>query len=197
MRLNDVFLHLKNKLRVSDYELFAEAELIDACSLAYQEVCKELNIFRKSIYLDPLYREGNETFYFKPKDIVAITAISLNGQILSIKSFDFVKTRTVDFVCAYIIAEHIVLVNGTGRINVSYSYTKSLQDLNEELELPSIALDTILNYALYLLKRENRPDSLQRSTAYLQLYENSLGKLKHAISGVQNSKNITSTYQLI
>lgn len=200
LKLNDLFLHTKAKLRDNGVDAFADAEIIDCCSLAYEEVCKELGIFRKIVSLAPFEKRDNEQFYPKPSDMVSIVALKHNGQILPIKSFDSVHSvARFTQVCGYTLHDSIVVVNGRENesIEVAYSYTKAINDLDESLELPSIALDTLQNYTLYLLKRENRTDALQKASVYLQFYQHSLAMLKNAILSVKNSKKIVSTYRVV
>ncbi|MDE7317322.1 MAG: hypothetical protein K2N12_06290 [Helicobacter sp.] len=200
MKLNDLFLHTKSKLRDNGVDAFADAEIIDCCSLAYEEVCKELGIFRKIVSLSPFEKRGNEQFYPKPSDMVSIVALKHNGQILPIKSFDSVHSvERFSDICGYTLHDAIVVVNGKENesIEVAYSYTKTINDLNESLELPTIALETLQNYTLYLLKRENRTDALQKASVYLQFYQHSLIGLKNAILSVKNSKKIVSTYRVV
>lgn len=200
LKLNDLFLHTKAKLRDNGVDAFADAEIIDCCSLAYEEVCKELGIFRKTIELKPFEQQGNEQFYPKPSDMVSIVALKHNGQIMPIKSFDSVHSvERYSDVCGYVLHDTIVIVNGKEgmRIELAYSYTKAIHDLNENLELPTIALEPLQNYTLYLLKRENRTDALQKANVYLQFYQHSLAGLKNCILGVKNSKKIVSTYRVV
>lgn len=99
-----------------------DEEIIDCCAIAYAEVAKEVNLFRKKVVLKSYDMKHNEAFYPKPRDLVSVVNVFTSHLPLPIVSFDVAHSK---------------------RVKMPYCY---------------------LLYVLYLLKRENRNDGLQKAT---------------------------------
>lgn len=203
MIVSDLTMMIQSRLRDTRNNNWSEEELFDLVNLSYAEVSRDLQIYKTT--REYTMRAGDD-LYPLPKNLNDIISVSIDGAPADIKSYDWV---VANFHKLPVPGRNIVYVNYDGlrvspkieeggqekKLILSYNFTKHLLDADEELEIPDIAISSLLFYSLYLAnQKETDKDSLKRSEYYRGMYEDSINKVKDTTSDAKFSKNITTKY---
>lgn len=208
MIANDILLPLRSRLRDQGLEAkkpyyWSDGELLDYLDSAFQEVATRLGMFSKSI---PMTK--NNDIFMLPKDFSGILSVSVNGKICIQKSYAWVS-RNKALLGSY--TDYVAYLNYDGiriyptpandaLVELDYSYTKNIKDIDTDIELPSICKNLLLFNCLYLANQketEGKMVSLKKSEHYRNLYEKELADLKETIFEYKSSKNIRTKFRKV
>jgi hypothetical protein len=137
LKAEDVMLLAKSRLRDNTNLNWDENELLDLLNMAYIEVCKELQIYKKEIIYSS---DGVETFYPIPKDMFNLITIYVDDLPIKIKSFDWIVNNQYKLsseIIGYLNYDGIRLSyppKEDAKIRIFYNYTKSIYSSSDELE---------------------------------------------------------------
>lgn len=197
MTVNDVLLMVVARLRDEKYENWSENSLIDLIRLAHNEVAKEMQIFQKSIRYT---HDGSANPLPLPRDILKLIAVFLAEEPLDIKSYEWATKHKIDALHQFAIINfdglRIVPTPTAGDVvEVVYQFTRPIYTKEEVIDIPDLAFNALLFYALYLAnQRETRKDSIERANYYFGLYNAEINKVKKDFLSFKNSQTIYPNY---
>jgi competence protein ComGF len=206
MKASEFISELRSRLRDEDTDstkrAYKDSDLLAIANRAYIEVSKEIRAFKK---IETHISSSATQSYPMPNDTLLVMSVYLDGKKCEIKSFDWV-VNNLDKVfvrrVAYVNYDGVRFLpsideNGL-EIKISFLYYKNLTTLNDELEISSIAHNSLLFYALFLAyHKETRTDSLKKAEYFYKLYTREMASVIELQESGQNSKNIVTKYQKI
>jgi len=201
MTLDDIYLEVRENLRDEKAENWSEASLLDKIRLAYLEVSKELLIYQKSIVF---IHDGSANPLPLPRDLIQIIGVFLNGKQIDIKSYIW-ATRHREETTHHPVAisnydglRILPIPSASSNVEVVYQFTQTIYNKDIVLDLPELAKNALIFYALYLANlKETRKESLSKSTHYFGLYSAEITKVKKDYLSFKNSKNLYQTYNKV
>lgn len=200
MTLNDIYLEVREDLRDEKKENWSEESLLDKIRLAYLEVSKELLIYQKSIVLT---HDGSVNPLPLPRDLIQIIGIFLNDKQIDLKSFVWATRHREQLTCTVAVSNYdglriLPTPSASSKVEVVYQFTQAIHHKDVVLDLPELAKNALIFYALYLANlKETRKESLSKSTHYLNLYSSEISKVKKDYLSFKNSKNYYPNYNKV
>lgn len=200
MTLNDIYLEVREDLRDEKVENWSEESLLEKIRLAYLEVSKELLIYQKSIIFT---HDGSANPLPLPRDLIQIIGIFLNDKQIDLKSYVWATRHREQLACTVAVSNYdglriLPTPSASSKVEVVYQFTQAIHHKDVVLDLPELAKNALIFYALYLANlKETRKESLSKSTHYLELYSVEISKVKKDYLSFKNSKNYYPNYNKV
>jgi hypothetical protein len=201
MTQEDIYLAVRENLNDEKVENWSEESLLDKIRLAYLEVSKELLIYQKSIFFT---HDGSVNPLPLPRDLIQIIGVFLNDKQIDIKSFVWATRHREHLTCRHVAISNydglriLPTPSASSQVEVVYQFTQTIYGKDVVLDLPELAKNALIFYALYLANlKETRKESISKSTHYLELYNAEISKVKKDYFSFKNSKTYYQNYNKV
>lgn len=190
MLVNDFILQIRSRLSDVECKKWNDIEILDSINLAYINLARVLRIFLQQ----RRYEVTNSLMQDLPINLLDIKIIIKNNrQIPIVRAYE--ETNLSDYVS---ISNDKIIFSSSGNYIVTYYCYYTIVDKHDSINLPSIANNALLFYALYLLlQKKPHQNALQEVQFYKGLYEIELKELQRDIYRSHETKYLVSKFILV
>lgn len=191
MEVSTLLLEIRSRLHDESMQKWNDTEILDCLNLSYVNLARVLRLFLQQ----KEYRIEKDFIQDLPTNFLDVKSMQKNNREISILRPYQIGTKPYEYVS---ISNNTIIFSHSGKYIMTYYCYYKIVDKHDSFNLPLIANNALLFYAMYLLlQKKPSQNALQEVGFYRGLYENEIKELQRDIYRTHESKFLTSNYVIL
>ena len=192
MEVSTILLEIRSRLHDESTQKWNDTEILDCLNLSYVNLARVLRLFlqQKEYKVEKDFIQDLPTNFLDVKNV-----IRNKKEIPILRAYQAKHIASGEYVS---ISNDKIVFNHAGDYVMTYYCYYKIVDKHDSFNLPLIANNALLFYAMYLLlQKKPSQNALQEVGFYRGLYESEIRELQRDIYRTHESRMLTSQYILI